>query len=91
MRHRPDRAADRSVVVALDACLLPAIGMLGLAIISTPSLVATFYVAWLAALGRLTAFSDDGGTTATAYGWAETLNRTSVTVGTGTPVATTYG
>jgi RHS repeat-associated protein len=40
--------------------------------------------------GRLTAFSDDGGTTQTAYGWAETLNRTSVQVGAGTPVPTTY-
>ena len=40
------------------------------------------------ALARLTSFTD--GATTTSYGWAETLNRTSVQVGAGAPIATTY-
>jgi hypothetical protein len=39
-------------------------------------------------LARLAGFTD--GATTTQYGWAETLNRTSVQVGAGTPVPTTY-
>ena len=41
-------------------------------------------------LGRLTGYSDDGGTTVTDYGWATVLNRTSVQTTGSSAVATTY-